>query len=154
MTTRILKEVGIPQHRSLDIRRNALLFESKDICKESIDNQLSNWTITRLYYLLISKYEMPESEASELLILIKEKLLSVEDLAAMVDEEIMERLRDGVFTDRMNKYVSLAILDSMLGKHGTKTVKSLQNELKYIREKRTTMTVGSHRKELKRRPTK
>ena len=154
MTTRILKEIGVQPYRNLDIRKKVLLFESKVASKKSVDNQLDNWTIIRFYLLLITRYGVPESEASELSILMKEKLLSVGDLAAMNDEEIMERLGSGVFTNEMNKYVSLAILDSILEKHGTKTVRSLQRDLRYIHEKQSSKPVWSHRKKLKRKFTK
>jgi len=130
MTTQSNRELHIASYTHIDVRRTTALGKSKRTWGRLESNQLPNWTSLRLFHLLTQRYDMPERDAWELKELMDEKSLTVENLTVMVDEEIEELVGMGFFTQEMNDFVSLAIIDYIIGRRETKTLKALRKKLK------------------------
>lgn len=131
MTTSILRGEKVSTFLGFNSRRSTLVAHSEWMWKkeDNVSNQLDKWTLLRLYYLLVDKFKMPKDEALALKRLMETHSLDVDTLSARLDEEISEELGGGVFTERMNDYFSLAVLDYILGKHNSRAVKELRGKL-------------------------
>lgn len=129
MTTKVLEVAKIRSYLPLETRLEHIEHYSKGAHRRNPEFSIEHWTLSQFYYLLLEEYKMPEYQARALIDLCTSCNVSVKELGAMLDEELLGRFGGVVLPERTLPYVSLAILEKMLDKGGYRATKELRKQL-------------------------